>query len=261
MRVPKHIVERRRERLRELIRSDGFLPVAQICERLKVSEATARRDLAVIAEAGQITRTHGGALADYNASFSSVGERAQRARTGKGRVAAAAFARLPRTGTVFLDAGTTIHALAQLIVRRRTEVAKVTFVTNNLAVATVLGAVAGLELHVLGGTFLHRQSALFGPDAVRSLEGWRFAAAFLGGEGIDADGVTNSHQEIAAFQREVMKRTNCACFCIDATKLGRATPHRVVDWQSGALLITDATAAQLRAEGLPVEPTIRARSA
>jgi len=254
MRVPQHIVDHRRARLRELIRSDGFLPVAEICRRLGVSEATARRDLAVIAEAGQITRTHGGAIADYHASFSSlapIGERAQRARSGKGRVATAAFARLPRSGTVFLDAGTTIHALARLIVRRRAEVAKVAFVTNNLAVATVLGAVAGLELHVLGGTFLHRQSALFGPDAVRSLGAWKFAAAFLGGEGIDAEGVTNSHEEIATFQREVIGRSARTYFCLDATKLDRATPFRVVGWDSGVTLLTDATQARLRAGGIP----------
>lgn len=261
MRVPLHIVERRRERLRELIRGDGFLPVAEICRRLKVSEATARRDLSAISEAGLITRTHGGALADYNASFASMGERANRARTGKGRMAAAAFARLPRNGTVFLDAGTTIHALARLIVRRRAEVMGVTFVTNNLSVATVLGAVAGLELHVLGGTFLHRQSALFGPDAVRGLEGWRFTAAFLSGEGLDSAGVTNSHEEIAIFQRALCARTDRAFLCLDATKLGRTTPHRAVEWGAGVCLVTDATPAQLAAAGVTLPASQRIHAA
>ena len=44
MRVPQHLVDRRREELRGLIRRDGFLPVAEICRRLGVSAATARRD-------------------------------------------------------------------------------------------------------------------------------------------------------------------------------------------------------------------------
>ena len=46
------IVNARRERLRELIRVGGFLPVAEICRRLEIPEATARRDLAVIAGEG-----------------------------------------------------------------------------------------------------------------------------------------------------------------------------------------------------------------
>ena len=48
MRVPRHIVESRHERLRGLIRTDGFLPVGEICRRLGVSEATARRDLSAL---------------------------------------------------------------------------------------------------------------------------------------------------------------------------------------------------------------------
>ena len=113
MRVPLHIVERRREKLRGLIRTDGFLPVAAICKQLDISEATARRDLVAVAANGHITRTRGGALADYNAAFASHGERATRARSAKDRIAAAAAARVPSSGTVFLDAGTTIQALGR----------------------------------------------------------------------------------------------------------------------------------------------------
>jgi DeoR/GlpR family transcriptional regulator of sugar metabolism len=253
MRVPRHIVERRHERLRGLIRTDGFLPVGEICRRLGVSEATARRDLAVVAANGHITRTHGGALADYNASFASLGERLGRARTAKARIAAAALARCPRRGTVFLDAGTTVSALARLLLRRG-DLAGLTIVTNSLPVATLLGGARGLELHVLGGTFLHRQAVLLGADAVRALAGWRFDAAFLSGEGMDPVGITNSHAEIAAFQQAVLKHTAAAYFCLDATKLGRVTPHRVAGWERLGALVTDATAARLAAAGLVLKP-------
>ncbi|HWA24158.1 MAG TPA: DeoR/GlpR family DNA-binding transcription regulator, partial [Lacunisphaera sp.] len=217
MRVPRHIVERRHERLRGLIRTDGFLPVAEICRRLGVSEATARRDLSEVAANGQITRTRGGALADYNASFASLGERLGRARTAKGRIAAAALARLPKRGVVFLDAGTTVQALARLLLHRG-DLSGLTIVTNSLPVATMLGGAPGLELHVLGGTFLHRQAVLLGADAVRALAGWHFTAAFLSGEGMDAAGVSNSHAEIAAFQQAVLRHATETYFCLDATK-------------------------------------------
>ena len=249
MRVPRHIVDRRHEQLRGLIRTDGFLPVGEICRRLGVSEATARRDLSVVAANGHITRTHGGALADYNASFASLGERLGRARTAKGRIAAAALARLPRRGTVFLDAGTTISALARLLLRRG-DLAGLTVVTNSLPVATMLGGARGLALHVLGGTFLHRQAVLFGAEAVRGLTGWRFAAAFLSGEGMDPAGITNSHADIAGFQQAVLQHTAAPYFCLDATKLGRVTPHRVAGWDRLGTLVTDATAAQLTAAGV-----------
>lgn len=252
MRVARHIVEKRQERLRALIRTDGFLPVAEICRRLGVSEATARRDLSVVAANGHITRTRGGALADYNASFATPGERSGRARTAKGRIAAAAVGVLPRRGTVFLDAGTTVQAVARQLLRARRDHTGLTVVTNSLTVATLLGGARGLDLHVLGGTFLHRQAVLLGADAVRSLAAWTFDAAFLGGEGFDADGLTNSHAEIAAFQQAVLRRAGAVFCCLDSSKLGRATPHRVAGWDKLGSLVTDATPAQLAAAGVPL---------
>ena len=183
MRVPLHIVEHRREKLRGLIRTDGFLPIAAICQRLGISEATARRDLVAVAANGHITRTRGGALADYNAAFASHGERATRARSAKDRIAATAATHVPRSGTIFLDAGTTIQALGRQLLRRR-DFTGLKVVTNSLPIATMLGGAPGMELHVLGGTFLHRQAVLLGDDAVRSLRAWEFDAAFLGGEGM-----------------------------------------------------------------------------
>jgi DeoR/GlpR family transcriptional regulator of sugar metabolism len=249
MRVPLHIVERRREKLRDLIRTDGFLPVAVICQRLAISEATARRDLTAVAANGQITRTRGGALADYNVAFASHGERATRARSAKDRIADAAAARVPTSGTIFLDAGTTVQALGRRLLRRR-DFDGLRVVTNSLPIATMLGGAPGIELHVLGGTFLHRQAVLLGDDAVRSLSSWKFDAAFLGGEGLVPAGVTNSHAEIVAFQLTVARRSAKVFFCLDGTKLGHRTPHPVVPWTKSMMLITDASEAGLKAAGI-----------
>jgi DeoR/GlpR family transcriptional regulator of sugar metabolism len=253
MRVPLHIVERRRDKLRGLIRTDGFLPVAAICQRLGISEATARRDLVAVAANGQITRTRGGALADYNASFASHGERAARARSAKDRIAAAAALRIPSSGTIFLDAGTTIQALGRRLLQRR-DFTGLRVVTNSLPIATMLGGAPGIELHVLGGTFLHRQAVLLGDDAVRSLRAWKFDAAFLGGEGLVTDGVVNSHAEIVAFQRAVHSQATKVFFCLDATKLGHHTPHPVVPWTKKVILITDASDAGLKAADVHLRP-------
>lgn len=253
MRVPQHLVDRRREELRRLIRRDGFLPVAEICRRLAVSEATARRDLVAVEADGHITRTYGGALADYNSSFASVEERAGRARPAKARIAERAVARIPRTGTIFLDAGTTIETVARALTHRR-DLLRLVVVTNSLAAATVLGGAPGVELHVLGGMFLNRQAALMGARAIQALRGWSFDAAFLAGEGMDAAGISNSHEHIASFQQALLNHARQVCFCLDASKLGRATPHRVATWRQLSVLITDAPAAKMAAAGIKLPP-------
>jgi DeoR/GlpR family transcriptional regulator of sugar metabolism len=254
MRVPLHIVEARRERLRELIRRDGFLPLADICRHFDISEATARRDLASIEAAGHITRTYGGALADYNSSFASLGERTKRARSAKSRIARAAVRHVPLSGTIFLDAGTTVLALARLLTRRKNH--SITVVTNSLAVASVLGGAPGITLQLLGGIFLHRQATLFGNHAVTALTGTKIDAAFLGAEAMNAEGIWNSHEEVVNLQRAVLHTASRVYFCIDATKLNRNTPHRVATWNEGHRLVTDASAAQLRNAGIAITDSL-----
>jgi DeoR/GlpR family transcriptional regulator of sugar metabolism len=249
VRVPIQIVNGRREELRALIRRDGFMPISQICRRLRVSEATARRDLTAVAAGGHITRTWGGALADYNAHIASIDERFQRAQSAKGRIAAVAAAMVPASGVVFLDAGTTIVALARALTRRR-GLSSLTVVTNSLPVASALGGLPGVRLHVLGGELLDRQAALFGPRAVRSLREWEFDSAFFGGESADAEGISNSHPDVVAFQRAVVQRSGNSYFCLDATKLGGAAPHCVAKWDEFSGMISDATPRRMAAAGL-----------
>ena len=253
MRVSLHIVEARRERLRELVRRDGFLPLADICRHFEISEATARRDLAAIEANGHITRTYGGALADYNSSFASLGERTKRARTAKSRIARAAIKLVPLSGTIFLDAGTTTLALGRLLTRRKNH--SITVVTNSLAVASVLGGAPGISLQLLGGIFLNRQATLFGDHAVAALTDCKIDAAFLGAEAMNAEGIWNSHEEVVRLQRAVLQKAARVYLCIDATKLNRSTPHCVARWDENVRLITDATAAQLREAGIEITDT------
>lgn len=253
MRVPQHLVDQRREELRSLIRRDGFLPVAEICRRLSVSEATARRDLVAVEANGHITRTYGGALADYNSAFASHDERSGQSRPAKIRIAEKAVALIPRTGTIFLDAGTTLQAIARALTNRR-DLAHLVVVTNSLAAASVLSGAAGVDLHVVGGMFLNRQAALMGPRAIKALGEWSFDAAFLGGVGLDATGISNSHESVADFQKSVLRYAKRVYFCLDASKLGRATPHRVSGWSRLTALISDVPPARLAAHGIKLPP-------
>ncbi len=248
MRVPLHIVEQRRGKLHALIRQDGFLPLAEICRILKVSPATARRDLNAIEANGLIMRTHGGALADYNVSFASIGERAKRARTAKTRIAMAAARLAPTKGTIFIDAGTTTLSVARLLASRKNQALIV--VTNSIAVASVLGGAAGVTLHLLGGEYLHRQATLFGDRTIAAVSAWDFDAAFLGGEAMDARGIWNSHDEVVRLERAVLAHTASCYFCIDASKLGHSTPHFTVAWAGAGHLITDASSATLKASSI-----------
>ena len=60
MRVSKNVVEARRQLLADLLQNQRYLPLEQICIRLSISAATARRDLSELERTGRIRRTPGG---------------------------------------------------------------------------------------------------------------------------------------------------------------------------------------------------------
>ena len=53
----------RQQRIRDLVNTQGTLRIADLAERLGVSEMTIRRDFEALADAGHLARTFGGAVA------------------------------------------------------------------------------------------------------------------------------------------------------------------------------------------------------
>ena len=238
MRVPQHLVDRRREELRGLIRRDGFLPVAEICRRQGVSEATARRDLVAIEAGGHITRTRGGALADYNATFASLGERATRARTAKGRIAAAAARLIPDASTVFLDAGTTVLQLARLI---RVNPMPLRVFTNGLLIAQEFLNVPNLQVSVLGGQLRSENASFVGPQAEAVLEGLWFDQLFLGVSCIGLDGsIYSADSAEANLNRRMLPRSAQSHVLADSSKFGAMATYKVAPLKAVTQVVTDS---------------------
>ena len=233
------MVERRREQLAALLREQSYLPVSRICERLGVSEATARRDLAVLESERRVLRTYGGALSEFNRQFTSFSERCNHAVSGKRWIGRAAAALVGDGMTVFMDSGTTVYAVAVELANGWSG-GRLKVVTNNLPVAEGLSASESCEVHLLGGQFLGRQSVLLGRRALRALRGWRFDLLFFGAQGLDADGAWNSTREIVEFQQAAIERARRSLLCVDRTKFGRRAPAALFGWDAMPPLVTDA---------------------
>jgi DeoR/GlpR family transcriptional regulator of sugar metabolism len=252
MRVPRQVVEARRSRLTELLLERGYLPISELCEALGVSEATARRDLSALESEERITRTYGGALGEFNATFTSFRERLREGTEAKGAIARAAVSLVTPGMRVYLDAGTTSFAIAQELRRCRPE--NLTVITNNLALLETLGSISGAKTILLGGQLLERQSVLLGNEAVKAATAQEIDLAFLGAQGMNAQGLWNSQHDIIRLQQAVMKRAVRSCFCLDRSKLGRTAPEHLVAWPKVGTLISDLSLPELRQAGITLKP-------
>ena len=243
-----HVVLARRERLAQLLEQHRYLPVKELCRRLGVSEATARRDLAALVGEKKITRTYGGALHEFNDRFPSFRERQAHGSRAKRKIARAALAFFEPNRTYFFDSGTTICAVAEAF--RDHPVTPVTVVTSNLPVGEMLASIPGVQVFQLAGQLLHLQSTLLGETAQKSLEFWNFDLAFLSAEGMDARGLWNSQASIVDLQRVVLRRTGRNVFCIDGSKLNRQAPYFLAGWEEVDALLTDVPAGKLAGAGI-----------
>ena len=249
MKVPLHLVRARRQQLADWMQQHGHASLQEICTRFAISEATARRDLAALEQERQIVRTYGGALSEYNHRFASFRERQGREAGAKAAIARQALAHIHPGSTLFLDAGTTVYAIAEALARQ--PVTPLEVVTNNLPVADLLAAVPEVRLHVLGGELLFRQSVLVGPAARSAFRLYRPDLAFLGAEGMDARGLWNSQEDVAAFQREVVRRSGCSFFCLDSGKIAHRAPVFLLGWKRCGGLLTDASLQRLASASIP----------
>jgi DeoR/GlpR family transcriptional regulator of sugar metabolism len=243
MKVAAWVVAARRKSLAALLENHRYLPLAEVCARLKISEATARRDLRVLERERRVTRTYGGALSSFDATYASFADRRPLHRQAKAHIAQKALRFIRPGSTCFFDSGTTVFALAEALFRQ--PVARLRAVTNNLPVAEMLGRCRDIEVHLLGGRFLQRQSILLGEAACTSARHWKFDVAFLGAEGVAASGIFASDAEVANFQRTLLERAARVVVCAHAAKLGRGTGILLSSWTRQFQLVTDATSRQL----------------
>ena len=246
----------RRRRLADLLGRERYLPVSTVAEKLGVSEATARRDLAVLDESGRLTRTFGGAMAngpsratigEYNQRFASFADRAAHMAAEKRKIAKKVAGLIKPGMSIFLDAGTTVDALALHLAELPDKKVKgVTVVTHSLAVADRLASSEAIEVHLLGGQLLGRQMIVIGDVTRRGLYAHDIELAILGAEALNHGGAFNSQADVAALQRQASMRAKQTVLMLDSSKLGETAPTRLMRPDEIDLLATDASAASLR---------------
>lgn len=218
----------------------GTLGVVEIAARLGVSTASVRRDLQALEEQKLLSRTHGGAVANSTAYELPLRYRGVRHREAKRRIAAAAAERVAEhIASVALTGGTTTSEVARRLADRR----GLTVVTNALNIAAELAVRPDLKLIVTGGTARSESYELVGPLAESTLVGMNPDLAFVGVDGISADGGLTTHHDIEAHTNRVLiDRARHVVVVADGSKVGHLAFARICDVRSVDELITDDSA-------------------
>lgn len=252
--------EERRRQIASLTAVEGRVNVTDLAERFNVTAETIRRDLAALDLEGVVHRVHGGAVAaqSFQTAELTVDARSKSAYAAKMDIARAAMAYLPpSTSGIFLDAGTTLSALAGMMAedpqQRRWPI-----VTNCLPISLTLAAAGMEDVQLLGGTVRSITEAVVGDSVLRSLALMRAEVAFIGTNALTMDhGLSTADSQEAAVKRAMILNARKVVVLCDASKMGCDFLVSFAAIDDIDVVITDAGAppsivAALRERGIEV---------
>ncbi len=247
--------ERRRQILQTLVRQ-GSVSVTALSRAFGCAEATLRRDLQLLDEAGLLHRTHGGALLVAPARAlheASIADKATLCAEEKRSIGLAAARLIAPGDTLALNGGTTTVQVARAL----RGVTPLRLVTNSIGVATEVAGLTGIEVTLTGGT-LRGSLELSGPLAEQSLRDLYVRTAFIGVDGLTVPhGLTTYDQVEAQTNRVIIAHTERVVVIADHTKIGRVMMALIAPCQAVHTLVTDEAASAdeldaLRERGIEV---------
>jgi len=232
------IPAKRREKILEMLGTDGSVKVDDLSRFFLVSDMTIRRDLDILEKKGQLERTHGGAIKIHYIMGESLYSEKNLANRSSKEAIGQVTAKLIKDGeTVFINGGsTTLQVILHLAHRKDVHV-----VTNNIAAALALPEDSTLDLILLGGQFRRSSGCTVGDFAFRVLDEIMPARAVIGADGISLkSGITSPNPQEAALTRWMIERTRGQIILVaDYKKIARVTSFFTASLDLVDILVTD----------------------
>ena len=237
------------------LRKHGEVYVTDLADIFGVSQATLRRDLAILEDQGLCKRRYGGAVPTDSSTELPVAYRDRRSKAEKRAVAETAAKLLPRgPQTVGFTGGSTTSEIARVLSTRLDLVV----VTNALNIAAEMAEKPRIRVVVSGGVARSQSTELVGPWAEAALAQATIGTAYIGVDGLDLDGGLTTHDSVEARTNAVLlERAGRVIVVADSSKFGRVLPGRIGGVEAASIVVTDsgadaATVSELRARGIEV---------
>ncbi len=233
--MAKHFTAERRNELAQMVISEGHVTIANAAKKFNVSSETIRKDMIFLENEGIINKTHGGALPSSSILEKSVLQKKSEHLEQKMKIARKALSYVPEGGTIFLDSGSTIETLAELL---KLESGLTIFTNNVAAFNTLIGS--NNKLFILGGDLKQRSMSIVGNWARDQIKTVRADVAFLGTDGLESfEGPTAIIYEEVDIKREYIASSRLSILLADSSKFLTSSRFEVTKWNDIDLLITD----------------------
>lgn len=229
--------DQRHEHILTLLKESGSASIETLVEHFKVTPQTIRRDLAELAGRKKLRRHHGGASLLSSTENTSYQIRKIMNLEAKQKIAQHIVSMIPNGASLFINIGTTTETIAQALLQHE----NLQIVTNNLNVATILGAKKDFSVLIAGGEVRQRDGGVIGEATEEFINQFRMDFGIIGISGIEDDGslLDFDFREVRVAQA-IIKNSRRILLAADSSKFGRYAMVRLANISQAHDLITDA---------------------
>ncbi len=236
--------DERRSSILEILREEGKVAVADLCERFDVSGMTIRRDLRELDREGLLRRVHGGAISSLGRSYEPPYQlRSTDNVEAKIAIGHKAAEMIFDGESIAMDIGTTTLEVARALQGKR----NLTIITASLPIANEIASKSSLHsdirLILTGGILRPGELSMIGHMANQAYLEFHADKAFIGVGGLSLEtGLTEYNLEDALVKRPLLEKANRKIVVTDGSKFNRTTFATIGPLSSIDTVITDSSA-------------------
>lgn len=227
--------KQRREQVLDLLYETGHVEVRDLAPLMAVSEATVRRDLRLLADAGALELLYGGATLPRASDFSFL-SKSQRNIEAKRIIGRLAAGLVHDHDQLYLDSGTTCFEMCHHLRSKR----GLSIVVNSVRLVVELGGGPDLSVIMLGGQYRPDRMDTVGPLTSTMIEQLRGYLAFIGADGLSMDfGITAGDIDSAHLNRQVIRNAREVILVVDHTKFLTPSLFKLAEFDAVSRIVTD----------------------
>ena len=208
----------RQREILDLVHRKGFAAIEALAQHFEVTTQTIRRDINALCELELLQRYHGGAGLPSSVENVPYATRQVTNLDAKRSIAKLTAKHVPNGASLFINIGTTTEGVAEALLGHE----RLSVITNNLNVASVLADNPTFEVIVVGGLIRNRDRGIVGEAAIDFINQFHVDIAVIGISGIHGDGslLDFDYREVRAAQA-IMRNADRVFLVADHSKFGR----------------------------------------
>lgn len=233
-------IEERHQAILKIIQDSGRISIGEIQDKFDVSVDSARRDLRILEEKGLLKRTHGGAI-----PLVQVGVLPPRHTDMKKMDIYENYAAITKRSATFIKKNDIVYlksgSFGFVMLKYLPRDIPYTLVLNSVTLAEEVKYWDNVTVYVTGGKMrMHGTTPLVDSFATAFVSNMHFDLSFLTGAGYDTDfGFSNCTDEMATFQRAIIRNSRKNILMLPAQKIGFQAFIKVCDANQFDTLVTD----------------------